>query len=492
MDRPYKPYPIGSRYDVEDKLKAAGKPVPTPQRLTTPSSDITRLTSDIPAANPMSQDPSQMQRQFDSSSEVAGENVLNKYRSVNYNFTLSGLEKSAFNTPNVATFESNSQSLKILSSAGKGSATVEQSASATLANADAIISGFNENSSGRFDMFIDNVEIDTIMAFNGKAGPTLPTAFRFEVYEPYSINGFLEALHTTAIAAGYMNYAEASYLLKMNFIGYPDGVDLPDIVSNVPNSTRYFSIKITQVQLDITEKGTRYICVGIPYNEYALSDVTNKLKQDIQLRGTKITPILEQFMRDLTEQRKKQTADSFDKNSQPLDNDEYKIKINGFGETFQTSNLGEKLKENQIFNFTPQQSAFKKNAYDPRNNKQFMGGQPGYDEAGNKIQADGTTYDPSANVINFRINSNITDCIAAVIVESEWHRKLLKNITVDPRGMVDYFLIKVEVTNKDTIDTQKNRFYQIFTYVVTPFKIHYTKLAGYTTEKFNFESQEEL
>jgi hypothetical protein len=154
-------------------------------------------------------------------------NVLNSYRSYNYNFVLAGLDKAALTDPTVENFEASIKLLTILSSSGKGNSIVTPSRS-TDGSGRTLINNFNKQSPGRFDMFIDNVEITTLMAFQKQSTTTLPTTCRFEVFEPYSINGFVEALHVTSVAAGYVNYAEASFILKMSFVGYSDNGDMPE------------------------------------------------------------------------------------------------------------------------------------------------------------------------------------------------------------------------------------------------------------------------
>ena len=51
--------------------------------------------------------------------------------------------------------------------------------------------------------------------------------------------------------------------------------------------------------------------------------------------------------------------------------------------------------------------------------------------------------------------------------------------------MVDYFLIKMEVENKDVIDDEAQRPYQIFTYVITQHKIMYTRIPNYGSEQLD-------
>ena len=149
---------------------------------------------------------------------ILSTNVLNNYSSYNYVFTLSGLSSKSLIDPTETNFNNDSKKLQILSSAGKGKdykIDISEDVIITDSQTKDIVTGFNEKSSGRYDLYIDNVEIDTIMTFSPGSGPTLPTAFRFEVFEPYSMSGFFDAMQATALASGYLNYAEASFLLKM-------------------------------------------------------------------------------------------------------------------------------------------------------------------------------------------------------------------------------------------------------------------------------------
>jgi cobalamin biosynthesis Mg chelatase CobN len=181
-------------------------------------------------------------------------NVLNNYRSYTYNFTLAAVRTTQANNPE--NYRKSSQDFVILRSGGKGSKqisenvvgspvyrtdtktvevarsdyegfkSVQQKTQVLTGNdresAKNLVQKFNKKSPGRFDMYIDNVEINTLMAPSKVGGLTLPTNITFDVFEPYSINGFIEALQVTAQAAGYDVYSNASFLLKIDFIGYKD------------------------------------------------------------------------------------------------------------------------------------------------------------------------------------------------------------------------------------------------------------------------------
>jgi hypothetical protein len=81
----------------------------------------------------------------------------------------------------------------------------------------ALVETFNKESPGSYDLFLDNLEIDTLMTPTEETGPALGTKVRFDVFEPYSVNGFIEALHVAGVAAGWGGYITATFLLKVDF-----------------------------------------------------------------------------------------------------------------------------------------------------------------------------------------------------------------------------------------------------------------------------------
>lgn len=508
--RPFKPYPAGSRYAEEDRLKALGivtpKPKPKPWPVTSDKTDRLTVPAKISSASPHALDPAQRAMLADSkkfksdtsqSLSKLGANVLHGYRSSTYNFVLSALDKATFSPgappPTLSDFRSSSNRFMILSSSGKGDRKIEKS-DQTLPEAAPIVDGFNALSPGRFDLFIDNVEIESMFSFDKNSTVTLPMKFKFDVYEPYSINGFVEALHTAALAAGYANYAEASFLLRMSFNGYSDQSKENRPTSNIAGAERFFVIKLTGFQIDITEKGTRYMCAAIPYNDSVMSDVENRLQQNIQVQGVTIETILTNFGKDLTSQRRESEENA--KNPPPPSYDEYQIEfappLDGASSElkyFKESVFSTFGKESQIFIFTDPQKSTGKNGYS-NTKKDFTI----IDEAGRRVDRYGNPVRETApvqggSVINFSANTNITDCISAVIVESSWHRSLLNDLPakIDIYGMVNYFSIRMEVQNKPELDTAKNRPYQIFKYIISLYKIHYSKIPNYESQKINYK-----
>ena len=263
--------------------------------------------------------------------KAAGTNILHSYRSYNYIFTLAALKGTALSNP--TSYKNNQDYVVIAKSGGKGTEGMKSASKinsptfATTSDAqnnqdnkrsksisdltsqsdDSLIENFNQNSSGRFDFYINNVHIETIAGGSEKSGMSVATKIEFEILEPYSMTGFIEALQVSAVATGHDSYINCPYLLKMEFIGYPDGQGTPNPVS-IPNSTRYFIMAFTGIDVDVTETGARYKCQCVPHNEKALGEPA-VLKNNINFRGTKVGTILRDFIQGVNVSIKQETKD---------------------------------------------------------------------------------------------------------------------------------------------------------------------------------------
>jgi len=449
--------------------------------------------------------------------QSGGQNVLNSYRSANYIFTLSALDM--FSVGNPASYRESELNNIILKSGGKGpnalsgkvtaqSRTYTPSTKSADGNVDTkktpssgaststtyidksgevLVDGFNQNSPGRFDMFIENIEIESVWTASNKASISQPTGIKFNVIEPYSINGFIEALQASSISAGYPTYTNASFLLKLEFIGYPDSSDFTKAES-VPRSTRYFPIRITNVEVSIDERGTKYSVSAVPWNEMGFGNAS-VIKSPIKISGSTVAEILT----DMFKQIQQQVEDSDNASSKtPLtDHDEYKIVFpswddqKGFvgleNNDIAKTSVKKLLRDNSSYEFPGLSDNSKPDAYDPKSKNQPTPTENSADAEAKKTVPLGST------VVQFPENSRITECISNIIRDSEYLKTLLEKMSdeatcsavVDDFGMVDYFMVQVDVVNKGGIHPLSKKPFQVYTFKVVPHKIHYTRIPGY-------------
>jgi hypothetical protein len=424
-------------------------------------------------------------------------NVLNKYRSFTYVFTLSAVDSVSANNGRYRnkSFESSI----ILRSGGKGSKKIfapsklspVQLAKATenyqktnydplqidstylskedindritndeIENIKAIVEGFNKESSGRYDFFIDSAEITGIITPRSKTGMSMAQNISFSVVEPYSINGFLEALHVSAVSAGYLGYNNAKFLLKIEFLGYNEN----DVPEKIDSATKYCLIYFRNVKIEIKREGTKYLCEAVAVQDIAFGNAS-VLKKNTSGEGSKVGDILRSLFDNINNQIK--TSDKEAVASQSKFHDQYEIRFDNT----------EEIEKSDIFDFKSNNSVtVMPEIFDYTNEEELLEQQGRFDEMGNFVVPRGAKVK-----INFNQNRTITQCIESVIVDSDYIRNILYDVqkNIDRYGMVDYFIIKTLVEDLSDINPQTNDFYKKYIFVVTKYKIHVTKIPNY-------------
>jgi hypothetical protein len=437
------------------------------------------------------------------------ENVLNRYRSVTYNFTFAALTPD--NLKNPESYRNSKLKYVVAASYGKGEnaissqvvgiaksklVTEEVDGVASVNTTDyidkdtgsSVVTGFNKESPGRFDLFIDAAEIETLLAPNKQSGPAIATKVKFEIFEPMSANGFIEALHVAAIAAGWTGYLNACYVLKIDFLGYPDDNLDPIAAAEKINATRYIPIKLTGSEMEVTETGTRYRCSGVPYNEFGFAN-PNVIYSDISFSGNKVRSVLENLFEGINKSTKDRAAKEKSREAVnivdqykiffpalPKAGDAMEVTENSPDNKMSKADINEMLRSNAIYKFPPiEESPDAKNA----------GGAP--TQTTDPRNPDTTKRnDPTTNQIQFAKDSNIHEIIEAVIRDSAYWEQILSDIETAKRGdgMVDYFQIMIStIPGEMDYTTNQQRF--IYQYIVCPYKVHYSKIPGQQFSNFD-------
>jgi hypothetical protein len=206
-------------------------------------------------------------------------NPLEQFASYNYVFTLGCLSDFELSFPDL-TYRRRDPGVVILRSGGgptPGSATLYESA-------------------GKIEYFIDDVEIETIVAGNQATRSTNATSLNFKVTEPYSMGLFLQALQVAAKRAGHASYIEAPYLLTVEFKGYDDAGNY----IHASNLRRMFPLKFVNIEFDVTEQGSVYAVQAIPFHEIALTDETQNTHTDVSFAGSTVAEMLQTGAKSLT------------------------------------------------------------------------------------------------------------------------------------------------------------------------------------------------
>ena len=206
------------------------------------------------------------------------ENPLRNYNSVNYIFTLGILDKQQFNNPD--SYRNGAEFKYFVLKSGGGLRT---SGYSTRARTSAELPDKNA------EYFIDDIFINAIVAPNSNTGTALGTNVEFTVTEPYSMGKFLEAMLVASQKAGYNNYVDAPFCLKIEFAGWDERGER-NLSSIKPF---YIPIKLIKTDFDVGDQGSTYRVKAVPYNETGLTDEANKTPVAINASGSTASEVLE-------------------------------------------------------------------------------------------------------------------------------------------------------------------------------------------------------
>jgi hypothetical protein len=219
---------------------------------------------------------SQSKAQF--SKTLPLQNVLHDYASYNYIWTLSALSRGHLNFPDDSYRKGILGPIILKSASGQPNNRVALSPYESQANP-----------SGKYDYFIDNIRIKGVIGLDKNTGNTNSTGINFTVIEPYSIGLFFQTLQVVASKVDYKNWVEMPVLLRVEFFGHHDYLN-----QNIKSvSTKYFPLKIAQISMKVTDKGSVYDCTAIPWNERAYSRSTSTIKSDIKCSGRTVQEMLQ-------------------------------------------------------------------------------------------------------------------------------------------------------------------------------------------------------
>jgi hypothetical protein len=214
--------------------------------------------------------------------ELPMPNILHSYASYNYIFTLSVLDPVAINFPN-ETYKKG-QLGQIIFKSGSGSPDNRVN-----------------TAYGKFDFFMDNLNISSVINLDKDTGNTNATRLTFKVTEVYSMGLFFESLQIAAENAGYKNYMDVPLLLTIEFKGHLNSAQqgiAADSLS-IEKTTKHFPLKLSTIEMKVTGRGAEYDVAAFPWNEKGFASSYLELKTDITIRGKTVEQMLQTGERSL-------------------------------------------------------------------------------------------------------------------------------------------------------------------------------------------------
>ena len=142
---------------------------------------------------------------------------------------------------------------------------------------------------GKFDFFIDNLTIKSIIGFEAGSNTNVSGPITFTITEPYSMGMLFLAIQKLAKDSKHPNWNDAPFILAIEFRGNTE----TGSILNIPKTARYIPFKFTNLDMTVKETGSVYNCTGLPFNQEALSNKNSKFKSDQAIKGTTVQEMLQ-------------------------------------------------------------------------------------------------------------------------------------------------------------------------------------------------------
>lgn len=431
-------------------------------------------------------------------------NPLRNYNSYNYIITLACLTPEEYNDP--TSYRKNGFSNIILRSGGG-----EYDKRITVAQEDKQffdpskpgtmmgISGYSEHA----EYYIEDVEIDGVIAPNQNTRLTLGTNVRFKVIEPYSMGKFIEALAIAATESKFSDYTHAPYCLRFDFVGWwPMQGTFRDVRNDVIKSS-YIPMQITKLDFQATEQGSVYEAEAVVYNDSSFFDTVNKTKTPIDVCGGTVSEVLNEVTLALNSLKEDQTNEKripgydkyvifFPENldsankilNEEADQPPIQEQIDGLYQTNQNNqNANKNVKVNQnnkqskadklllsaLYSGETNRIGSSSVIKDPQQtgNSCFVTIETNSTDAKPRAMA---MRDPNKRKFQFSQYETITNIIESVIKKSKYAEEFAFEKSQD--GFKDFYRIlsKVIIDDSQEIDAKVGRYPKVYVYAIVPYK----------------------
>jgi len=358
---------------------------------------------------------------------------------------------------------------------------------------------------GKFDFFIDDVKIESLIGHEAGMN-TNATGLEFKIIEPYSMGLLFIAIQDIAQKSGHKNWrSDAPFIMAIEFRGNTETGQ----IKNIPNTARYIPFQWTDLSMTVSEKGAVYTCKGLPWNQPALSDANAKFKSDMAAKGSSVQEMLQTGEKSLQASLNAKLRDVAKTNGIeqpdeililfPKDISSAANSNNAAGATESKSsatvNPNDSASSQQIYASLGVSRSAKSGLLEQTANVNAIGNSKmGFDEtrkasapvgSENKVWNDKTkimdrsqnNVDPKVSDFKFRQDTDITNAINQVILNSNYIVDAFNASNLTPEGYRGWFGIDVQVYNNGEVSKVTGVKPKLLVYRVVEYNVHASKGA---------------
>ena len=365
-----------------------------------------------------------------------------------------------------------------------------------------------KTANGSPEYFIDNFKMVAAIAPSPATGNSNAINFEFDIMEPYSMGLLLQSMQSASLKAGYADYLEAPFLLRLDFKGYNDQGQFIKTLK-----PKHFVMKFKKVSFSVTEGGSQYSVQAYPYNHQGFADTVDMLFQDISIgpepgaeatvqsiladsnNPKSLVRVLNDNEQKLVNQGKYKIRDQYEIQfpertydfvaADPVEDPTSMTVDPGLQEAVRKVGSGGKSPGaegtadagiNPIglsgFDYTAQKGG----------NFAFSKEDDVLDKETGRIQRGKLSINPKERIFNFTQKMKITDIITQTILSSRHsHKAVTGELPITEEGYVNWFRVDVQIEFLD-YDDSIGDYAKKYIYRVVPYLAH-ASVFGSTTAK---------
>ena len=414
-------------------------------------------------------------------------NPLSQFSSFNAIMTLSSITKTQHKTP-LESYKAGNIGEIVLRSAGGGS-RLQETAMTT-----------RDNPSGQYDFFIDNLEIQSIISHNEQTKGSNATDITFEVKEPYSMGGFLQACEIAARKNGWKNgYLQSIFLLTIEFVGFDADGD-PKLIENV---TRHIPMTVKDIAMSVKAGGSTYRVKAHPSNEIVHNNNYSLFQSDISVSGKTVREILQTGEFSLQTVLNKRLQELAEKQKAPTAFDEIVIVFPKPGEdilqqfnpesgtletaTSQTTETITVTRSDSASNLTQAEDTLNDLGLSVLDFDSTTGGETAVNQQ-NNVQEDASKPVKKSKVVNdtstrqfiYAQGTSIINAISSIMQNSKYVKDAVEDSKVDELGMINWYRIESQVDYRPPKEGNigNNDDPKLLIFKIVPYRTHSSKISS--------------
>ena len=202
-----------------------------------------------PSSNPVISSSTASARVIDRT--TAKNNPLFQYANYTYNLSLHVIPIEKYNNlVKTAMYTTDDQTV-LIASAGRRGQT------------------FSRHPRFKEDFYFENLKFTTVVGMNSRSKSTNAIDMNFTLIEPYGVT-LLDRLLAVADQLKTKSWMQIPFLLQIDFLGNKDSGEL---MTPIPNQTKYIPIRLIGCKIKVTPKGSEYQISAVPFSHQAYTEV---------------------------------------------------------------------------------------------------------------------------------------------------------------------------------------------------------------------------